>query len=115
VKRCPQCGEVKPENAFHRWSRRDGRQVYCKACRKAYDAAYWQRTKHLHHRKASRNDAFRRWYEELKSRPCADCGGTYPPPVMHWDHLPGHEKIEDVGRIAQRHNRTAVSVRDREV
>ena len=95
-------------DAFHRWSRGDGRQPWCKTCRKAYDAAYWQRTKHRPHRRKDRSDAFRAWYERLKSRPCADCGATFPPAVMHWDHLPGTSKGGDVGRIATRHNRAAV-------
>jgi hypothetical protein len=32
-------------------------------------------------------------------RPCADCGETFPPYVMHWDHLPGHVKVADVGTM----------------
>ncbi len=35
VKQCPKCGETKPLEAFHRWSHRDGRQVYCKECVRA--------------------------------------------------------------------------------
>jgi predicted Fe-S protein YdhL (DUF1289 family) len=27
-----------------------------------------------------------------EGKPCADCGRTYPPYVMEWDHLPGTEK-----------------------
>ena len=33
---------------------------------------------------------------------------TFPPAVMHWDHLPGHEKVKDVGRLAANHNRSQV-------
>jgi len=25
--------------------------------------------------------------------PCADCGQVFPVWVMHWDHLPGYEKL----------------------
>ncbi len=108
MKQCPRCGETKPLEAFHRWSHRDGRQVYCKACRRAYDAAYYARTKHLRPRGRDKNRLFREWYEGLKRGPCADCGGVFPPGVMHWDHLPGSGKIADVGRLARNHNRRAV-------
>lgn len=36
----------------------------------------------------------------LKSRPCADCGGTYPPIAMDFDHRPGETKqfcLSDAG------------------
>ena len=39
-KRCPKCGEVKPLEAFCRGRRcRDGLQVYCRRCEKAYRVA----------------------------------------------------------------------------
>ena len=109
MKRCGKCGEEKPLEAFHRWNRRDGRQVWCKACRKAYDAAYFQANKHRRRvSNAEKSAAFRRWYQALKQRPCADCGGTFPPGAMHWDHLPGAEKTADVGWLAARHARRRV-------
>lgn len=48
---------MKPLEAFHRWARRDGRQVYCKACRKAYDAECYARTKHRRKPFADRHTA----------------------------------------------------------
>ncbi len=108
MKRCSRCGETKPLDAFHRWSKGDGRQVWCKPCRKAYDALYWQNNKHRRAKKRDRHRGFREWYERLKSRPCADCGGSFPPAVMHWDHLRGHDKAGDVGRLAANHCRRRV-------
>jgi len=35
---------------------------------------------------------------ELKNRPCADCGGRFPPCAMDFDHVLG-EKIDDVSGI----------------
>ncbi len=43
-KRCGRCGAARPIQQFHRWKRGDGFQPWCKACRKAYDAAYNRRT-----------------------------------------------------------------------
>ncbi len=37
------------------------------------------------------------WLLSLKrGRPCPDCGGTFPPQVMQWDHLPGAPKLGDI-------------------
>ncbi len=27
---------------------------------------------------------------------------------MHWDHLPEHEKVSDIGRLARNHNRAQI-------
>ncbi len=35
---------------------------------------------------------------DLKRHPCTDCGKSYPPFVMQWDHRPGEEKIFQVSR-----------------
>ena len=49
------------------------------------------------------------WLDGLKvGRPCADCGGIYPPYVMEWDHLPGSEKklvLADTRRAAHARER----------
>lgn len=108
MKRCGKCGEEKPLDAFHRARTGDGRQRWCKGCRKAYDAAYFAANKHRRPRRTDKNVAFDRWYAALKSGSCTDCGKTFPPIVMHWDHLPGVEKIADVGKLAARHNRRLV-------
>lgn len=109
TKRCGKCGEEKPLEQFH-LSRRDGRQLWCKACRKLYDAEYHRRT--LDRRRAAwpeKKRLFREWYCALKEgKPCADCGGSFPPDAMHWDHLPGMDKRGDVGNIARNLNRNAV-------
>ena len=31
--------------------------------------------------------------------PCADCGQVFPVWVMHWDHLPGYEKLGSVSQM----------------
>jgi hypothetical protein len=99
----------KSHEEFHRWYKGDGYQPWCKACRKEYDAAYFQANKHRRKpRRRDENDAFRRWYAGLKAGPCQDCGGTFAPGAMHWDHRPGENKIADVGWLATRRNRQRI-------
>lgn len=35
---------------------------------------------------------------ELKSKPCTDCGTSYPYYVMQWDHI-GDDKVDDVSTL----------------
>ena len=78
AKLCTRCGKVKPVDDFHRW-RRDGRQPWCKECRKVYDAACHRRTwgpARLEQKRAWQRE-FSTWFRTLKlDRPCADCGGS---------------------------------------
>ena len=46
---------------------------------------------------------------EIKSGvPCADCGETFPIYVMHWDHLPEFEKVNQVSVMVASRTREAV-------
>src|SRR5690606_11143134 len=39
---------------------------------------------------------------DAKSRPCTDCRVQYPYYVMHFDHLPGFEKLFNIGSSVNR-------------
>ena len=108
MKRCGKCGEEKPLEAFHRWNRGDGRNPWCKACRKIYDAEYFQANKHRRRPRAQVHAEFLAWYQALKRGPCSDCGQTFTPEAMHWDHRPGTEKVRDLANLAANHARRLV-------
>ena len=38
------------------------------------------------------HDERRQLIDALRNKPCADCGQSYPPYVMDFDHLPGTKK-----------------------
>ena len=103
MKRCARCGDTKPVDQFHRnKALPDGRQGYCKPCRKLYDHDYHLRVRPR--RIAQKQAAWRRrleWLRELRAdKPCTDCGRRYPAIVMQWDHLPGFEKLGEIsGRL----------------
>ena len=49
-----------------------------------------------HHKEWSSQRRYRVGYRllcELKERPCMDCGGTFPPECMDFDHRPGEMKM----------------------
>lgn len=43
-----------------------------------------------------RSEEFTGRLDQLKSAPCLDCGITYPPYVMQFDHRPGVKKVANV-------------------
>jgi len=100
LRRCAMCGLLKPAGEFH--DSRTGQFSYCRECRRAYDRRYYRergRTARLGRQRA-RVRAERAWMSSLKEGvACADCGQVFPPWVMHWDHLPGYEKVACISEL----------------
>jgi hypothetical protein len=43
------------------------------------------------------------WYRSLKvGKPCADCGESFHPAAMQWDHMPGMPKRREVSNMVRR-------------
>lgn len=92
-KRCPRCRVTQPGEAFG-WNPNGRLRTYCRPCfRKVWREWYHlepNRQRHLAQvaaRKRRRRKRNREIVLEAKSRPCADCGKTYPYYVMDFDHL----------------------------
>lgn len=94
------CGLSKPESEFH--SSRTGQFSYCRDCRRAYDRRYYRergRAARLERQRA-RVRAARAWMASLKEGvACVDCGKVFPTWIMHWDHLPGFEKVACISEL----------------
>jgi hypothetical protein len=68
-----------------------------------YDTAYHARTReHRMAQKRARIADLVSWMRQLKSRPCADCGGLFHPAAMAFDHLPGTTKRLDISSLVRR-------------
>lgn len=92
VKKCSKCGVVKALEDFPRSSKRaDGRNTYCKTCKKDYNGSYYERTKQVHNpsrfarNRQARLDATEYVIAYLREHPCADCGET-DIVVLDFDH-----------------------------
>lgn len=66
------------------------------------------RTEYMRAWKAKNPDYWKRYKQkskdslvELKAAPCVDCGGTFPPECMDFDHLSGTSKVMDVSTMAK--------------
>lgn len=107
--RCARCGQSKRLIEFHH--SRTGQFSYCRDCRCAYDRRYYaergKAARSARHR--AHINRQRAWMSALKQGiPCTDCGQSFPPYVMHWDHLPGHEKIDEVGSMVGSRRRDVI-------
>jgi hypothetical protein len=92
MKTCGRCNAELPLTEFARYG--SGHQSYCRACKKAYDAEWYQQNREKRRGKVKADRvAMAAWLDSLKEgRECADCGVAYPSYVMEWDHLPGARK-----------------------
>jgi hypothetical protein len=104
-KKCSKCGQVKPLEDFAKHAgKHDGLQSWCRECKKSRDAEYYQenKDKYLQYNR-DQYARYRKKLNELKSLPCADCGGTFPPYVMDFDHLEDAIKKFNVG-VTKKYN-----------
>lgn len=62
-------------------------------------------------RQRTANDRAREWLSEQKAKPCMDCGGTYPPECMQFDHRPGEAKLFNIGMLVRfRHEKLLAEI-----
>lgn len=91
---------------MEQFARRTGRgtvQSWCRPCKNAYDRDWYQRNKTAHKQEVARRRRrevlrLRALVAALKANPCTDCGGTFPPYVMDFDHVRDH-KVGSIGRL----------------
>ena len=87
--KCRVCQKRKPADAFHKdKTRSNGLCAKCKVCVR----------EHMKERKSEIRDKIR----ELKKQPCVDCGNTYDPVCMDFDHLEEYDKSHGVSAMVSR-------------
>jgi hypothetical protein len=98
---CRGCRRELPEKEFSLGDR--GTSARCRDCRNAYQRAY-RRTSvgfgKVSAIAASRYQKGKALLEKLKSGPCVDCGGTFIPRAMHFDHRDPTTKKHNISPLA---------------
>lgn len=80
-----------------------GNNGYCKPCNRAYGKRNYHENKERYFRIAKERDKrLDDLINSYKSKPCTDCGKTYPPYVMDLDHIDPTQKIEKVSTMRRR-------------
>lgn len=99
---CKKCSHEKPASEFYAKSGK-----ICKACciarAQAYYFAHHEARKAWHRRYnkqqnwgKGRKQERRGWLKDLKSGPCVDCGRSFPPECMDFDHRKRAQKTFNV-------------------
>lgn len=101
MKVCSGCKKNLPKSAFYGNSRRkDGLQTYCKSCSSARSRVRYENPtykKAVRKRAEDRKAEIRKIVDEIKANPCMDCGESFPPICMDFDHL--DDKVENVTNL----------------
>lgn len=90
------CKEVKPFEAFAKATgTKDLLQRGCRECKaeqyKRNSGKYKEGSKRARERRNQK-------LAEIKSKPCTDCKVSYPPYVMHFDHI-GSDKVANIAYL----------------
>lgn len=117
MRTCSRCRRSLPLESFP-LRRKDGttRYGHCRDCKAAYQRQWYVRNAERHRAVIAANRRARREknktiVREAKSRPCADCGGVFPPHVMDFDHVSGKK----LGNIAALKTYATTAVRVAEI
>jgi len=85
-KLCGCCGKNRLLKFFNK-RRGNQLQSYCQRCQKTTSQIHYLTNRQTHLERAAKRRAFlRRLINEVKSKPCADCGVSYSYYVMDFDH-----------------------------
>lgn len=111
MKKCSRCYEEKPLTEFNK--RGGGRlQNFCRSCQKDWYKKYYSESpkekERLYKRNIQTRNAIEQLIKETKSVPCMDCGVSYPPYVMDFDHRDPDQKEFVISRMTNSGNITAV-------
>jgi hypothetical protein len=94
MKKCYKCKQIKSLQEFSKNScRKDGLSSHCKSCHSMFRRQHYERNKDkIYKQVAIKREEYKKWYNSLKNKPCTDCGKSYPPYVMDFDHLDSNTK-----------------------
>lgn len=100
MKTCLICQTPKPLSDFHKRSASsDGHQAVCKSCACARKREHYEDNKVAHRASVkARQMELNAFIDEQKNHPCMDCGESYPPYVMDFDHRPDEIKLFGISK-----------------
>ena len=106
MKTCYKCKETKEFTEFNK------NQTACRPCGREISRAYYKKNavrmrKQIHEKNKINRAVLKAEIDEMKSQPCMDCGVSYPPIVMDFDHREGEDKTGNVSVFVASGNRTA--------
>lgn len=103
---CSRCQLAKSEAEFNSKGK-SYLHSFCRECLHLYHKEYYAANRARYLAKARKRNAeqsvlLRRFIEQAKDVPCADCGIKYPTWVMEFDHLDDQVKIANISDMRRR-------------
>lgn len=111
---CTRCKTVKPVSDFYKNSRSSTNfktQTYRAWCKECINEQNRNTPRTKERRKATYKRHYnsrQKWLRELKSNPCTDCGQTFDPVCMHFDHLPGFKKLHNISIVIYQNKQATI-------
>ena len=97
TKTCSVCFETHPIDFFSKNGNR--LRADCKNCSRKKNVNHYENNKESHNElKKKRRAKLQDFINNLKSNPCVDCGMSYDPYVMDFDHCRG-DKVNSVSKM----------------
>lgn len=104
TRQCYTCKEIKPLYEFYLKNKLQMTRAYeCKICKNARGAARRRAITAAKPKKVHAKSFIpqrRELVKAMKDKPCVDCGGTFPPVCMDFDHLAPKTKTFSIARWA---------------
>lgn len=109
MKKCKKCGDVKVITEFYRKSNIDNYQSQCIECHNLYMRNHYINNRSYYLKKSKKRNEIqvalnKTFIYEIKSKPCMDCGKSYSPWVMDFDHRDPTNKLNDVATLTRYSN-----------
>lgn len=100
-KSCTKCKRaIAPENLINKKTSKDGFSSICRPCQREYLREHYRNNKQSYlDRNKIRSRKNREKIIDLKRRPCSDCGQTFHPYIMEFDHRDPATKTHNVSAI----------------
>lgn len=105
MRTCIRCEQPKILDEFYKDYTTGGRVRKHAICKVCYRTEQKSRPRNVANSRAWANtvrDDRMQWLNELRSVPCMDCGRTFPPCCMDFDHRPGEIKSFDIANNVKR-------------
>lgn len=115
---CKVCRERKLLSAFHVYGKKTGgTRSLCKTCQNLQQKRWYKRNSRSHMENVRQSHRRTRSQvttivNELKRSPCTDCGNSYPPSVMDFDHLDATTKKACVHHLVQKGRSLSMVMRE---
>jgi hypothetical protein len=107
-KTCSKCRKTKSIKEFNKKTN-SITQTYCRECQQSFSREHYSKNREYYAlRNTQRKLELRAFIDELKSKPCSDCGNQYDPCAMDFDHINNDKEFDIALMITRKCSKQAI-------